>query len=207
MRRAAVRPNSSTPWPRKPPTDRGQLPLQHLLHKICDRAFAGLSGSIAPAYRESTSVERGCSRIRRDGSAGAGQTSARAPQRHAALRRFFWQGPIEYPFLQKLSEVRYCEHGSLKNKGFRGQYGRGFVSRATAIAPVERCPRRRDTVQCAAGRRWPAARSGGVLSPTRGGRGHVVPRLDLRWPAAAEARVAWASDAPHHGDRRHGKTP
>jgi hypothetical protein len=40
-----------------------------------------------------------------------------------------------------------------------------------------------------------------------GGRGHVVPRLDLRGPAAAEARVAWVSAAPHHGDRRHGKTP
>ena len=29
-----------------------------------------------------------------------------------------------------------------------------------------------------------------------GGRGHVVPRLDLRCPAAAEARVTWVSEAP-----------
>src|SRR4030095_13324905 len=91
---------------------------------------------------------------------------------------------------------RYCEKGSLKNKDFRGQYGRGFLSRATAIVHVERCPLRRDTVQCVSGRRWPAARYGGALSPTRGGRGHFVPRLDPRCPAAAEASVAWASDAP-----------
>ena len=36
----------------------------------------------------------------------------------------------------------------------------------------------------------------GVLSPPRGGRGRVPPRLDLRCPAAAEARVAWVSAAP-----------
>jgi hypothetical protein len=39
VRRAAVRPNSSTHWLRNPHTDKGRLSFHALLSKICDRAL------------------------------------------------------------------------------------------------------------------------------------------------------------------------